>query len=130
MPGAYRTLDAWRFANDLFLEIHLLTKAFPDDERFGLTSQIRRAALSVPTNIVEGTARFNPRERMQLLRTAWASLAEVEYLLSVAEKLTYISAEQASPLNTLIARAAGALRGLIRKIEESSGLGNGISPTR
>ena len=120
MPGTWRTLDAWRFADDLFVHIHKLTKTFPVDERFVLTSQIRRAALSVPTNIVEGTARFNPRERVQLLRTAWASLAELEYLLSVSERLAYVTRERASELDALIARTAGALSGYIAKIDRSA----------
>jgi four helix bundle protein len=119
MPGAYRSLDAWRFADDLFFEIHKLSKAFPPDERFVLTSQVRRAALSVPTNIVEGTARFHRRERVQFLRTAWSSLAELEYLLTVAERLGYVPQDRVSPLNSLVGMAAGALRGLIAKIESS-----------
>jgi four helix bundle protein len=121
MPGAYRSLDAWRFADDLFLEIHKLTKAFPPDERFVLTSQVRRSALSVPTNIVEGTARFSPKERVQFLRTAWASLAELEYLLSVAERLSYVPQDRVTPVSTLVAKAAGALRGLVARFEQAAG---------
>jgi four helix bundle protein len=120
MPGTYRSLDAWRFADELFFEIHKLAMTFPSDERFVLTPQLRRSALSVPTNIVEGTARFNPRERVQLLRTAWASLAEVEYLLSVADRLGYVPGEQPPALNALVAKTAGALRGLIAKIDPSA----------
>jgi four helix bundle protein len=120
MPGAYRSLDAWRFADDLFLEIHKVTKTFPLDERFVLTSQLRRGALSVPTNVVEGTARFHPKERLQFLRTAWASLAEVEYLLTVAQRLSYVSGARLVPLNRLIGKAAAALRGLIASVERTT----------
>jgi four helix bundle protein len=119
MPGAYRSLGAWRHADTLFFEIHSATKAFPRDERFELTSQVRRAALSVPTNIVEGTARFGGRERVQFLRTAWSSRAELEYLLSVSERLHYIPPDRCRNLETLIAQTAAALRGLIRSISDA-----------
>jgi four helix bundle protein len=116
MPTLYKSLDAWRFADALFLDIHQLTKAFPADERFVLTAQLRRAALSVPTNIVEGNARFHARERLQFLRTALSSLAETEYLLSVASRLSYVPPERMPGLESLSARAAAALRGLIAKV--------------
>jgi four helix bundle protein len=70
MPPLYRSLDAWKYADSLFFEIHRFTKRFPAEERYVLTTQLRRAALSVPTNIVEGNARFHLRERVQFLRTA------------------------------------------------------------
>jgi four helix bundle protein len=117
MPPLYRSLDAWRYADMLFLEIHQLTKSFPADERFVLTSQLRRAALSVPTNIVEGNARFHVRERVHILRTAWSSLAETEYLISVAVRLAYVPPDRATSLDSLLAQAAAALRGLVAKIE-------------
>ncbi len=116
MPGTYRTLSAWRYADELFFEIHAMVKAFPREERFELTPQIRRAALSVPTNIVEGIARFKPGERVQFLRTAWSSLAEVECLLSVAQRLNYVSPERAALTSQIIARTTAALRGLIEKL--------------
>jgi four helix bundle protein len=116
MPGAWKSLDAWRYAHELFVEIHKLSKAFPADERFVLTSQLRRAALSVPTNIVEGTARFNTGERVHFLRTAWASLAEVEYLVFVALELSSVGSIDADRLQSGIARCGSALRGLIATI--------------
>jgi four helix bundle protein len=121
MPGTWRTLNVWRLADELFFEVHQLTKAFPKDERFVLTAQVRSAALSVPTNIVEGSARFNPRERVQLLRTAWASLAEVEYLVSVCERLAYIPSSRSPALAELIARTGGALAAYIQGIDPTTG---------
>ena len=120
MPGAWRSLDAWRYAHELFLEIHKLSKAFPAEERFVLTSQIRRAGLSVPTNIVEGTARFNVKERVHFLRTAWASLAEVEYLVFVALELSYLTSDEANRLQSGVTRCGSALRGLIVKIDTTA----------
>ena len=128
MPGAWRSLTAWQLVDDVFLEVHKLTKAFPADERFVLTAQIRRAALSIPTNIVEGTARFGPKERVQFLRTAWASLAELEYLLFVAERLSYVPKPRADALGVHIQRCGGAIRGLISKIETESSTSRRCDP--
>jgi four helix bundle protein len=116
MPGTYRSLSAWQHADKLYFDIRDIVKAFPREERFELTAQLRRAALSVPTNIVEGTARFSPKERVHFLRTAWSSLAEVEYLLSVAERLHYVSHDRCASASELIAQTTAALRGLIAKI--------------
>jgi four helix bundle protein len=121
MPPAYRSLVAWQRADDLFFRVHEITKKqLPKEERYELTSQIRRAALSVPTNIVEGTARFNSGERVQFLRTSWASLIELGYLLYVAERLQYLSAPMLGELETDIRRAAAPLRGLILKAKSET----------
>jgi four helix bundle protein len=119
MPGTYKNLIAWQLADSLFL-IHAVTKGFPREERYELTSQVRRAALSIPTNIVEGTARFNPGEKVQFLRTAWSSLAELEYLMSVAQRLHYMSVERLRQLESHIARTGGALRGLVASVERTA----------
>jgi len=117
MPGNYRNLLVWQLADGLFFEIDALSKTFPEHQRYGLTAQLRRAALSVPSNIVEGTSRFNPRETLQFLRTSWGSLSETEYLLSVARRLEYLSSERHSQLEERIARTGGALRALARSVE-------------
>ena len=77
--GDFRTLDAWRAAILLAEEIYLSTKSFPFDERFGLTSQLRRAAVSVSSNIAEGSSR-SPADFARMLTYAIASLAEIEAL--------------------------------------------------
>ncbi len=83
----YQSLIAWQRADDLFIRLHRVTREyFPADERYELTSQLRRAAFSVPANIVEGTARHYPKETLQFLRTAWASLVETGYCLHVARR--------------------------------------------
>jgi four helix bundle protein len=131
MPPLYKSLAAWQYADDLFLQIHQISKTFPADERYVLTTQLRRAALSVPTNIVEGNARFHPRERLQFLRTAWSSLAETEYLLSVASRLSYVPGARMLSLESRIAQAAAALRGLIAKFERAcGGVASGPAPSR
>lgn len=87
---AYQKLIAWQKADLLVREIYKITLRFPKHEIYGLTSQLRRAALSVVLNIIEGHARQNKNEFRQFLRIAYGSLAEVEYLLSFAKDQKYL----------------------------------------
>ena len=112
----YRELVAWQRADALFIRLHLLAlKDFPAHERFVLGSQMRRAALSVPANIVEGTARIHSREQLQFLRVAWSSLLEAGYYVHVAECLGYISPALRREIESDIRRVAAPLLGLIRR---------------
>ena len=91
----HHTIVAWQRADALFFELHrLIVQSFPRSERFEPSSQLRRAALSVPANIAEGFARRLPGERAQFLRTAWASLVEADYYLSVGRRLEDFSADE------------------------------------
>lgn len=85
--GKYQDLIMFQKADELALQIYRLTANFPKDETYGLTSQIRRAALSIPTNIVEGHARKSKKEFKQFLNIALGSHAETEYLFSFAKRL-------------------------------------------
>jgi len=88
MPLRHENLVAWKRADDLFIDIHKLTRShLPSEERFGLSNQIRRAAYSVPANIVEGFARRSIRDRARFLNLSEASLAEVAYCLHAARRL-------------------------------------------
>ena len=89
MKRAHRDLKAWQQAMSLVESIFTLTAAFPPDERFGLTSQLRRAAVSVPSNIAEGFARHGSKELLQFLAIAGASLSELDTLLELASRLGY-----------------------------------------
>ena len=80
--AGYKKLIVWQKADELAYQIYLTTKTFPKEEIYGITSQLRKAALSVPTNIVEGYGKQSKNELRQFLNTALGSLAEVEYLLS------------------------------------------------
>src|SRR3954468_12971809 len=84
-PGSrmvpYERFDAWKKAHQLALQVYLVTDGWPVTERYGLTTQIRRAALSAPTNIAEGSAKRGPRELRRYLDIALGSLSEVSYLL-------------------------------------------------
>lgn len=87
----YRRLVVWKEAHELVLMIYKTTKTFPREELFGLISQIRRAAVSVAANIVEGQARSSRKEFIQFLHIANGSLVEVEYYLKLAKDLGYVS---------------------------------------
>lgn len=87
----YKKLIAWQKANQLALLIYKLTSKFPREEMFGLVSQLRRAGLSIPTNIVEGHARNNKKEFHRFLAIALSSVAEVEYLMEFAYELKYLT---------------------------------------
>ena len=91
----HKELDVWKKSMDLVESIYKLTQSFPDSEKYGLTSQMRRAAVSIPSNIAEGAARKGNRELLQFLYIAIGSLSELEtqYLISI--RLAFIEKEDA-----------------------------------
>jgi len=99
--AGYKKLIVWQKADLLAKEIYIRTKNFPREERYGITSQLRRAALSVPTNIVEGYARKRKREFHQFLNIASGSLAETEYLLDFSSGLGFLVESDYSHLRSL-----------------------------
>src|SRR5690554_3490364 len=92
--ASYRDLLVWQKAMDLMVEVYALSKAFPPDERWGLTAQIRRAAVSVPSNIAEGYGRQHRGEYVHHLFIANGSLKETETQLIAAGRLNYIDRQQ------------------------------------
>ncbi len=113
----YKKIVAWQRGHDLAIAIYGITRSFPDDERFALTSQIRRAAYSVPSNIVEGSARSTPRDYLKFLNIAYSSLKEAEYFLLLARDLAYITANSFEELTKQIDGTFAPLYGLINSIE-------------
>lgn len=95
---SYRDLEVWRQAMDWTLAIYKATARWPIDERFGLTSQVRRASVSVTSNIPEGAARRSTGEFIQFVGMARGSLAEAETQLLLAESLSYLTRDEAKPL--------------------------------
>ncbi len=83
-------MEVWKLADDLAHRTYLATRAFPKAERYGITAQLRRTALSVPTNIVEGYARKGNRELMHYLNSSLGSFAETKYLLHFAQRLGFL----------------------------------------
>jgi four helix bundle protein len=101
----YERLLAWRVAHELALELFRVTDRWPARERFGLTAQLRRAALSAATNIAEGTAKRGSREFRRFLDISLGSLAEVSYLLRFSRDYGLLSTESWTPLEELRTRA-------------------------
>src|SRR4051794_20969836 len=97
----YERFDAWRMAHQLALQTYKITDGWPTAERYGLTAQIRRAALSAPTNIAEGTAKRGPRELRRYLDIALGSLSEVSYLLRFSRDRTLLAAADFETLDDL-----------------------------
>ncbi len=93
----FRKLQIWERAHNLVLKIYEITKLLPKEELYGLTSQIRRAAVSVPTNISEGAGKDSSKDFVRYLNIALGSLSEVQYLLFLIKELNYISDNQISP---------------------------------
>lgn len=89
----FRNLEVWKLAHELTLEVYRLTKAFPADERFGLTSQLRRAAASIAANLAEGCARGSDADFGRFVQMALGSTSEVDYHLLLARDLGYIDVE-------------------------------------
>ncbi len=114
----FRKLIVWQRAHKLTLLIYRLSESFPQHERFGLTSQIRRASASVPANIVEGYALGSSAQYLRHLRIARGSLAEVEYFLILARDLEYISQDDYNVAENLRAEVGYLLSRLIDSIEK------------
>lgn len=113
----YRKIQAWQHADDLVVAIYGVTKHFPKEELFALTSQLRRAAYSVPANIVEGAARSSQKDYLHFLQIARGSLAETHYFLHLCQRLRYLSVAQHAALAQQAESAARVLAGLIRAVE-------------
>lgn len=94
----WKELEIWQISDGLALEVYKATKEFPRDELYGLTSQIRRSALSIPTNIVEGCSRMGDREMARYSVIALGSLGELKYLLHFAFKLGYLPQDRYNKL--------------------------------
>jgi len=106
----HRNLRAWQQAIELVRDVYRLTADFPDTERYGLTSQMRRAAVSVPANIAEGAARASTKELMHFLSIAGASLSELDTLVEISQQLGYMNETDA--VRTKIDDVAGLIMGL------------------
>lgn len=95
----YRDLKVWQRSHQLTLDLYLVTKRFPKEELFGLTSQLRRAASSIPANIAEGCGRDGDAELKRFLNIALGSACEVDYFILLATELSYITSSEATRLS-------------------------------
>lgn len=115
--SGYRRLVVWQKADELALQIYLITRKFPREEIFSLVSQMRRAALSVPANIVEGYARSGKKERIQFYMIARGSLTEIEYFIDFSLRLGYLNTEQHAELVRLRNDVGRLLNGFIKSLQ-------------
>ncbi len=112
-------LRAFELSDEVAVLIYKVTKLFPKEEIYGLTSQMRRAAISVPSNIVEGCARESQVEFLRFLEIAFASLRELSYQFSLAERLDYTKASENSECKQKLIETGKVLSALIRKLNKS-----------
>ncbi len=113
MGQCHQDLKVWQRSMELVAAIYERTSAFPKSELYGLTSQIRRAAVSVPSNIAEGQGRRSPKEFCQFLRHAKGSLMEVETQVMIAIRLSYMNAPSGETLLKMSSEIGKMLNGLI-----------------
>ena len=112
-------LRAFELADRLALLVYHETRTFPSDERFGLTSQMRRAGVSTASNIVEGCARESQADYLRFLDMAYGSARELEYQISLAMRLDYLSEQSHQKLTAAAVETCKVLNGLIRSLRTS-----------
>jgi four helix bundle protein len=113
---SYKDLIVWQKSYQLCLDIYSASKLFPKEELFGITSQIRRASLSIPSNIAEGSTRGSKKEYVQFLRIAFASGAEVETQLMLCKDLGLIKEKDYITISSLLTEVMKMLNTLIQKL--------------
>ena len=116
---SYQDLAAWQHAMDLAVEVYKHTRRWPKEELYGLTSQARRASVSIAANIAEGYGRDNLGYYIQFLRLAQGSLKELETHLLIAQRVEIAESAETVPLLEAADRLGKILRGLIRKLDEA-----------
>ena len=109
MSTDHRKLSAFTLADEFAIRVYTATREFPVEERYGLRSQIRRAAVSAPTNMVEGCARDSEREKARFFEIAFGSVREATYLVDLAARLEFLDRQVAHELTVLGGRVAAAL---------------------
>ena len=117
---SYRDLEVWQKAMDLVIECYKITREFPKAETYGLSSQLQRAAVSIPANIAEGQGRQHTPEFIQHLSIAYGSLAELETHIQIVQRLNYIDVDVAEHLLNQSAVVGRLLNGLLRSLRNKN----------
>ena len=112
----HRKLRAFELADEVVLLVYRLTDQFPKEEAYGLTSQMRRAAVSIPSNIVEGCARESQAEYFRFLEIAFGSLRELHYQVGLSKRLGYVAGETFFTSESIITETEKVLAGLLRSM--------------
>jgi four helix bundle protein len=115
----FRQIGVWAKAHALTLQVYKTTTTFPREERYGLTSQLRRAAASIPANIAEGYGRVGDAELARFLQIGMGSAYEVEYHLLLARDLDFLTDSDYQPLQSLTIEVKKMLSGLLSKVRRS-----------
>lgn len=118
MIRSYQDLEVWQRAMDLVVQVYILTSEFPPDERFGLVTQMRRAAVSIPSNIAEGYARRERRDYARFISMAYGSGAELETQLKIAKQLNFSSTEKYINVEELLTQVQKMLNSLAEKLRQ------------
>ena len=113
---SYKDLDLYKATKDLVLSVYTQLRKFPKEEQYALCDQLRRALISVPSNLAEGSGRTSTKDQAHFLEMAFGSLMEVECQLDIACDLGYVSHDELEALNAQIARVAAMLSGMRRKL--------------
>lgn len=118
MPQKFKNLKAWEEAHKLVLQVYQITADFPTDERFGLTNQIRRSAVSICANLAEGCERRTTKDYLSFIYISKASLSETQYHLLLAKDLNYLAEEKYNSLSNLADYVGAILHRLISSLEK------------
>ncbi len=113
---SYRELTAWQKAMDLAVSVYAATQGWPKEEAYGLTAQVRRAVVSIPSNVAEGQGRYSPKEFARFLLIAHGSLCELETQILLARRLAYLDEPIEQSLLLQSAEVGRLLQGLIRSM--------------
>ena len=114
----HKRLDAWSLSMEFAVQVYKASAAFPSEERFGLTAQVRRSAVSVPSNIAEGAARQTKKEFLSFLHVSQGSASEVDTQLELANRLGFLSDDSHMSLVRTLERVDRLISGLIRSLRE------------
>jgi four helix bundle protein len=114
----FRELKAWQLGMDLAERVYLLTDSFPKSEIYGLTSQLRRAAVSIPSNLAEGHGRTSNKEFLQFIAISFGSICELETQILLSHRLKYINTNDSETVLALLTETMKTIRGLQRSIKE------------
>ncbi|PIR84183.1 hypothetical protein COU18_00305 [Candidatus Kaiserbacteria bacterium CG10_big_fil_rev_8_21_14_0_10_51_14] len=117
---SYRDLIVWQKAIELVLKVYKVTDTFPDREKYALSSQMRRAAVSIPSNIAEGRSRSTAKDFVNFLHTALGSGTELETQLIIAKKLSYCGEAEYESTSSLLSEVCRMLHAMINKLEARS----------
>jgi four helix bundle protein len=117
---SYKELNVWKKSFELVHSVYRVTRVFPREELFALVSQMRRAAISIPSNIAEGCSRKTTREYIQFVQIAFGSAAELETQIALAKELGYLSDEEFGHLNSKTHEVLKMLNGLLSSLKRKS----------